>query len=121
MHPTMSSILSLGCSDSRGLHVYIWWYSQNEQQGYYRTIPNNAIYSTNISFNVLSSICNHDNSKTFIVIDTENKRGSFRLANDSQVVRDLLAGVELLLPELEGLFTGRIALHGSTVKIRTKT
>lgn len=121
VHSTMSSVLSLGCSDSGGSHVYIWRYSQNEQQGYYRTIPNDAKYSIMFCSLFIFSICNRDNSKIFIVTGTKNKRGSFRLVNDSQVVRDLLAGVELLLSEVEGLFTGRIASHGSTVKIRTKT
>lgn len=62
MHSTASGVLSLGCADSGGLHVYIRRYSQNEQQGYYRT-SNIVTYSTK-SFIVSSSTCNHDNSRT---------------------------------------------------------
>lgn len=56
-----------------------------------------------------------------IIADTENKRGSFRLDYDSQTVRDLLAGVELLLSAVEGLFARQIASYWHTLEIRTKT
>lgn len=40
VHPTVSGVLPLGRADSGGSHVYIRRYSQSEQHGYYRDLPN---------------------------------------------------------------------------------
>lgn len=63
-----------------------------------KVIVLNSTYATNVSFNVFSSIVN---GRNFIITGAENKRSSFRLANNSQIVRDLLASFELLLSKFE--------------------
>lgn len=107
MHPTTSCVLPFGCADSGRLHVHIRRYSQNKHQGYYRILKRDI--SNVFLFNALSFIYNHNYSKIFIITDEKNKRGLLRLANNSQIVRDLLASVELLLGGFERRFTGRVA------------
>lgn len=43
-------------------------------------------------------------SNNYIITGAKDERGSFRLAYDSQIIRNLLASAELLLSEIEGLF-----------------
>lgn len=55
-----------------------------------------------------------------IIAGAKNKCSLFCLAYNSQIIRDMLASIKLLLSEIEGLFARCITSYWYTLEIRTK-